>query len=43
MTKGLNLHGRNYEHAEGYGLESNIVSAYSRIKTKLVLPERKTT
>lgn len=37
MTKGLNLHGRNYEHAEGYGLESNIVSAYSRIKTNFLM------
>lgn len=37
MTKGLNLFDRNYTHAEGYSLDSDIISAYSRIKTNLLM------
>ena len=37
LTKGLDLLSGYYLHAEGYHFESNVVSAYTRIRTNILL------
>ena len=39
LTGGLNLSAGYYSHAEGYGLKSEIVSTYSRLRTNILLIE----